>query len=71
MYVSKLLSGVKISSAQVELVAVITVTDKSGCVTFFRITGEPLVFWIVEIKADVVVIKVDVIEIAVGIAVNV
>ena len=44
MYVSKLLSGVKISSAQVELVAVITVTDKSGCVTFFRITGEPLVF---------------------------
>ena len=50
---------------------VITVIDKSGCVTFPRITGEPLVFGIVEIKADVVVIKVDVTDIAVGIAVNV
>ena len=34
MYVSKLLSGVKTSSAKVELVVMITVIDKSGCVTF-------------------------------------
>ena len=50
---------------------VITVIDKSGCDTFCTITGEPLVFGIEEINADVVVITVDVIEIAVGIAVNV
>ena len=70
MYVSKLLSGAKRSSAKVLLVVVITVIDKSGCDTFCTITGEPLVFGIVEIKADVVVIKVDVTDIAVGIAVN-
>ena len=50
---------------------VITVIDKSCSVTFSRITGEPLVFEIVEIKAAVVVIKVDLIDIAIGIAVSV
>ena len=66
MYISKLLSGVKTSSAKVELVVVITVIDKSGCVTF---SGEPLVFEI--IKADAVVIKVDLIDIALDVAVGV
>ena len=66
MYISKLLSGVKTSSAKVELVVVITVIDKSGCVTF---SGEPLVFEI--IKSDVVVIKVDLIDIALDVAVDV
>ena len=62
MYVSKLLSRVKTSSAKVELVAVITVIDKSGCVTFCSDDVVDVVDnFVVDVVVDVIVVVDDVV----------
>ena len=62
MYVSKLLSRVKTSSAKVELAAVITVIDKSGCVTFCSdVVVDVVDNFVVDVVVDVIVVVDDVV----------